>query len=118
MILLDLPSNDILFAQRISTRFRSTIAGSCSLQLRLSLTTELSTSASKNAILNPILADEKTLPHLPLYFDDKRLMLGYCHRCDRTRVYYTMATMVRDDITGQEWVDLKLTNLRSPYSFT
>ena len=113
-ILLELPNSDVLFAQRVSPRFRSVIAGSSALQLRLFLASPLHTS--KNVILNPILTDEKILPHIPLYFDEKELKLAYCHRGDRKRVYCKMATVVKDDITEQEWVDLNLSN-RSTYSF-
>ena len=116
-ILLELPNKDVLFAQRVSRWFRSVVAGSCSLQLRLFLTSPSDISAPKNVILNPILTDGNILPHIPLYFDDKALKLAYCHRGDRKRVYCSTATVVQDDVTGQEWVHLTLSNHRSSPSF-
>ena len=89
------------------------IAASGPLQLRLFLNSPLHTPASKNVILNPILTDEKIFRYVPLYFDEKELKLAYCYRGDRKRVYCKTATVVKDDITGQEWVDLNLSNHRS-----
>lgn len=109
-ILLDLPNRDVLFAQRVSPRFRSVIAGSCSLQLQLFLASPLHTPVSKSVILNPILTDEKILPHIPLYFDEKELKLVYCHRGDRKRVYCKMVPVVKDDIIRQEWFVLNISN--------
>ena len=51
MILLELPSEDILSAQRISRQVCSVIARSHPLQLRLFLATQPATSVSKNIIL-------------------------------------------------------------------
>lgn len=111
MILLELPSREILFAQYVNKQFHSTIVRSRLLQLRLFLTVDPSTSMPKNVNLNPILTDKSILPHIPIYFDEERRKLAYCHRENRRRVYCTTATSVKDDITGRDWVHLKFTNL-------
>ena len=110
VILLELPSENLLSAQRISRQFRSIIVGSHLLQLRLFLTTQPTTSISKDIILNPIITKEQSLPHIPLYFDDKRMTMAYCHREGRKRVYCKTAAIGKDDVTRQEWVDLHHTN--------
>ena len=114
MILLELPSKEILFAQSLSKQFRLTGVGSGSLQRQMFLTVDTSTSASKSVNLNPILTAKNILPRIPIYFDERGRKLAYCHRDNRQRVYCTTATVVEDDVTGQEWVHLKFTNI-SPF---
>lgn len=118
MILLLLPSVDVLLAQRTNRQFRSVVTRSGPLQLRLFLTTQPTTSASNSILLNPILTYDKVLQHIPLYFDEKALALAYCHREGRKRVYCTMATTATDEITREERVELQLTDTHAPFSVT
>ena len=86
LVLLELPAEDVLLAQRTNRQFRSAIAGSHRLQLRLFLTTEPSTPNPTNILLNPIISKERVLQHIPLYFDEERKALAYCHRGKRRHI--------------------------------
>ena len=91
MILLELPSDDILFAQRTNRQFRDVIAQSHPLQQRLFFA-PLSIEADPGVIpLNPIITNKRTLPHVPLYFDRGNMTTAYCHG-------------------GKVWIDLELTD--------
>ena len=110
MILLELPSEDVLFAQRASRQFRRVIAQSHPIQQRLFLSALPTDAASAGVILNPILTKKRTLPHVPLYFDKHNMTMAYCHSESRQRVYCTSAAVEKDKATGTEWIDLRLTN--------
>ncbi|KAK3670763.1 hypothetical protein LTR78_009335 [Recurvomyces mirabilis] len=114
MILLELPSESILFAQHASKQFRSVIAKSRQLQYQLFLIALPTTLPSKDIILNPIITKEQTLPHVPLYFDEKETAIAYCWRKGRQRIYCTKATIEKDETTGQKWVQLQLRSLFFP----
>lgn len=110
MILLELPSEHLLFAQRTSRQFRKVIAQSRPLQQRLFLDTLSTDAILASTILNPIITKEQTLPHVPLYFDKNTLAMAYCHGDGRERVYCTSAAVERDQTSKKEWIDLRLTN--------
>lgn len=101
MILLELPSEDILFAQWINRRFRLTIIASRSLQLRVFLITQSTTSLSKDIILNPILTKERSIQRISIYFDDTARCLAYCERENRERVYCSLAAIGKDETTNR-----------------
>ncbi|KAK6442800.1 hypothetical protein LTR95_000959 [Oleoguttula sp. CCFEE 5521] len=71
VILLQLPSESILFAQRTERQFRSVIAKSRPLQHWLFLIASPFKTPFKRIILNPIITKKKILQHIPLYFDEK-----------------------------------------------
>jgi hypothetical protein len=116
MILLELPSEDILFAQQVSRQFRSVITGLNPLQVRLFLAAQPDISIPKNIILNPMIIQKQTLPCIPLYFDERKESLAYCHREHRKRVYCKTVAVQQDGMTGQEWLELHLTD-KSPWMF-
>lgn len=116
MILLELRSEDILFAQRASRQFRRVIAQSHPIQQRLFLSALPTDAASAGVILNPILTKKHTLPHVPLFFDKHNMTMAYCHSKSRQRVYCTSAAVVRDEATEVEWIDLRLTDSFFPTS--
>lgn len=111
MILLELPSENILFAQRTSRQFRTVIAQSRPIQRRLFLTTLSDTSPSENIILNPIITKQRTIPHIPLYFDEAAMTMAYCGRPNRKRVYCTRAAIGKDETTGEGRINLELTDV-------
>lgn len=114
MVLHELPSEDILFAQRISRQFCSVIAGSRPLQLRLFFTIQPATPISTSIVLNPIMTQKWVLACIPIYFDAAEVAMAYCYRVGRKRVFCTKAIVERDQTTGQEWVHLKLTDSYFP----
>lgn len=114
IIILELPSEDILFAQRVNRQFRRVIAQSPQIQQRLFLAALPTDAALASVILNPIITKKQTLPHVPLYFDKHSTTMAYYQRGTRKRVYCTSAAVVRDETTGNEWIELRLTDFFVP----
>ena len=111
MVLLELPSEDVLVFQRVNRAFRSVIAGSQPLQSHLFFTTNCTPIFPNSALLNPIIAQESTLNRIPLYFDENKCTLAYCPGGGRTRVYCKTITISRDEGTGQKSINMVLDNL-------
>ncbi|KAK3617041.1 hypothetical protein LTR56_025552 [Elasticomyces elasticus] len=108
MLILELPNEAVLCAQRVNRQFKSVIAQSRPLQHKLFFNTEPPSSPSAKIVFNPILKNQALLQCLPTYCDDQKTRLAYCYRPGRQRLYCQSATIIRHETRGEVWIDLRL----------
>ncbi|KAK3614708.1 hypothetical protein LTR56_027074 [Elasticomyces elasticus] len=90
MLLIELPNDAVLIAQRVNRQFKFVIAKSRKLQQKLFFENDPLSSPLANIILNPV-----------LYID-----LAYCGKAGRRRLYCKSMKLSRDQNTGQARIDL------------
>ena len=96
LCLLELPTRDLLLAQRVSRRFAAVINTSPRLRERLFLTSRLAFGRAFKAKLNPLVTSEGVMRAIPLFFDreGKRLARWYQEGFTRLWCRSVMATTV------------------------
>lgn len=96
LCLLELPTRDLLLAQRVSRRFNAVINTSPRLREKLFFTSRLAFARAFKAKLNPLLVREEVMRAIPLFFDHREKRLACCYHEGYTRLYCRsiMATTV------------------------
>ncbi|KAK3615144.1 hypothetical protein LTR22_027545 [Elasticomyces elasticus] len=106
MLLIELPNDAVLIAQRVNRQFKFVIAKSRQLQQKLFFKNDPLSSPLANIILNPVLDIESVLYCLPIYYDQDNLSLAYCGKAGRRRLYCRSMKLSRDQNKGQARIDL------------
>ena len=87
LVLLNLPNEDVLLAQRVNKQFKSVIENSSQLQKKLFFAMDPTAGIDWRTKINPMFALKNVQNAIPLFFDHKEKRLAYCHRDGRTRLY-------------------------------